>query len=87
MSEEIGRQYFRDFLNDVQKIYGEKYFNRRPNESELTDVEKKYRKVGLPGCIGAVDCMKVRWKNCPASEKGQHLNTKDGNIASIQCEA
>ena len=30
--------------------------------------------------------MKVFWKNCPAEEKGQHLNKKDGKLAAIQCE-
>ena len=87
MSEEIGRQYFRDFLNDVIEIYGDRYLNRRPTETELEGIEQKYRRIGLPGCIGAVDCMKVFWKNCPAAEKGQHLNKKDGKLASIQCEA
>ena len=87
MSEEIGRQYFRTFLDDVIEIYGKRYLNRRPNEEELNDVQEKYKKIGLPGCIGAVDCMKVFWKNCPTEEKGQHLNTKDGRLAAIQCEA
>ena len=87
MSEEIGRQYMRKFLTDVEAIYGGRYLNRRPNEQELNDVERKYRRIGVPGCIGAVDCMKIFWKNCPVSEKGQHLNKKDGKLASIQCEA
>lgn len=48
---------------------------------------KQYKKKGFPGCVGAIHCTKLFWKNYPTHDNGKHLNIKDSKLASIQCEA
>ena len=45
------------------------YLPRTPNK--LTAVENKYRRKGLPGCVGSVDCVHVQWDRCPSGFKGE----------------
>jgi hypothetical protein len=88
VSEETGRLYFKQFCRDVNDVFGETYLDRWPTEAELADIEQQYDGLGFPGCVGALDCMKIFWKNCPFGEKGQRLNSKDSTkLACIQAEA
>ncbi len=87
MSEESIRQCFNQFINDIVRMYGPIFFNRRPTSSELTKISNQYADHGFPGCIGCVDCTKLVWKNCPYRKKGQFLNSRVSKMATIQCEA
>ena len=87
MSEESTRMYFRQFIRDMIEIYGGMYLNRRPTKEELKCIEDDYNEVGFAGCGGSIDCMKLIWKNCPFSEKGQYHNGKEGKMATIVVEA
>lgn len=86
MSQESIRLYFRQFCIDILEIYGGRFFNRLPTVAELSSIEQKFADVGFPGCIGSVDCMKYVWKNCPATMKGQYLNSRESKSATVQCE-
>ena len=88
ISEETGRQYFRTFCEDIIDIYGEQYLFRWPTALELQDISERYSRRGFPGCGGALDCMKLFWKNCPIQLKGQHLNHYESHkMACVQAEA
>ena len=87
MSEQTVKIYFYHFCIDVVAIYGTRFINRMPKREELDDITDKYKTVGFPGCIGAIDCMKIKWSKCPVQDKGQYLNTNDSKLATIQCEA
>ena len=88
MSAETTRQYFRQFCEDVVSIYGHIYLKRWPTAQEMEHIQRRYEEKGFPGCVGALDCSKLFWKNCPVQDKGQYLNSKEsGKLASIQCEA
>lgn len=50
-------------------------------------METNYRSVGFPGCVGAVDCCNIKWKNFPLVYKGQCHNPEDLNLATIKLEA
>ena len=41
------------------------------DNAEYDGVESVYRKKGLPGCVGLVDCVHVDWDRCPARFKGE----------------
>lgn len=44
--------------------------------------------VGLKGCVvGAIDCMKFKWKKFPSKLKGKYHSSKEGNLATIKVEA
>ena len=34
---------------------------------EIKHVEGLYNILGLPGCIGSIDCVHIPWEKCPAS--------------------
>ena len=87
MSVESQRQAFSTTLKAIYRRFGTVYLNRKPNEEELRTIVTEYEKRGFPGCIGAVDCMHLNWKNCPLAFKGQYNNPKDGKLATISCEA
>lgn len=87
MSAESQRYYFMLFLKAVHGRFGGKMLNREPTASELQAVHERYAARGFPGCVGALDCMKLVWKNCPRAMKGQYHNPKDSKLAVISCEA
>ena len=87
MARETARQYVNQFYIDVNEIYGAEFYNRYPNRAELKEIAERYEDAGFPGCIGAVDCTDLIWKNCPLQEKGQYHNPKDSKLAVIKIEA
>lgn len=63
---------------DVPKIYGRDYLNMLPEPDELERIERSYAETGLPGCVGAVECSKMKWRNFPYHFKGQYLFLDSG---------
>ena len=39
------------------------------DHAELNFVVGEYEALGLPGCIGSVDCVHIGWDNCPIQMK------------------
>lgn len=74
-------------MSHVKELYGSAFFNRLPNADEHAAIEEEYARRGFKGCIGALDCCKVWWKNCPAAWKGQYHNPKEGRLSTIVSEA
>ena len=87
MSKESCRYYFILFLDTMLDVFGEHYLNRHPDHSELREIARGYEESGFPGCIGCINCMHLKWKNCPKALKGLYRNPKDGRLATITCEA
>lgn len=73
--KETSRMYFKRFWVDVKKIYDDLYIHRTPTQEELCEMEEKYNKFGFLGCFGAVDCMKMKWKNFPHQLKEHFHNS------------
>lgn len=86
-AEETIRIYFRRFTTDMLVLDGKRYLNRRPGKHLLNNIVDEYKDAGLPGFAGAIDCMKLRWKNCSSAYKGQYHNPKEGKLATIPAEA
>jgi hypothetical protein len=64
MSEDTARTSFKLFCrNFVQKYYHD--FVKPPSGEKLVKTMAVYEKMGLPGCIGSVDCTHIRWYKCP----------------------
>ena len=42
-----------------------KQFVYVPSGDEMQTIVDVYAKLGLPGCIGSMDCTHIRWWNCP----------------------
>ena len=46
------------------------------NATELLPIARNYENVGLPGCCGSMDVVRVRWSQCPAGD----LNRAKGKV-------
>lgn len=86
MSPEALRISFHVFVAAMKRVFGPRYLNRDPTEDELRQICSTYEREGFPGCRGSVDCMHLRWKQCPAELKGQFKNPHAGKLATISCE-
>jgi hypothetical protein len=43
---------------------------RLPNTDDATQIERHYRTLGFPGCLGSVDCASWEWDACPIGWQG-----------------
>lgn len=84
METETVRFYFKSFSTDVVRIYDSVYLNRRPDATDLDVLN--HSKLVFNVCVGAVDCMKLQWNNCPFSVKGKYHSTKEVYLATVQVE-
>jgi len=87
MAPETLRGYVKEFCTAIHNLYGDLFLNRLPTSTELCQVQDNYGDYGFRGCVCAVDCCKIVWKNCPFSLKGQYHNTKEWKLVTIQVEA
>ncbi len=55
---------FKQFVSGCVKYLYPKYVYI-PEGEELDQVSLVYEKLGLPGCIGSMDCTHILWHRCP----------------------
>lgn len=51
------------FTRNLKRFYEQKLLNRRPSRAEMMTIEEKYGEVGFVDWIGAIDCIKLNWKD------------------------
>lgn len=71
MSEPQVMQCMKRFVKCVVVELKEEWL-RLPTNDEVMDIEERYRKLGFPGCLGAVDCAGWAWDMCPVGEQGMY---------------
>ena len=76
LSEEVHRRFFIDWTTNMSSIKAEYIYMPR-NDAELKFVVGEYEELGLPGCIGSVDCVHIGWDNCPVQMKNMYTG-KEG---------
>ena len=55
---------FKQFVNGcVKKLYSKYVYV--PEGEEFEVIRTVYEKLGLPGCIGSMDCTHILWHRCP----------------------
>ncbi len=55
------------------------------NITELHRVSRDYNAVGLPGCVGSMDVVHIKWANCPTGNHN-HAKGKEGYpTLAFQC--
>ncbi len=63
----------------------DEYVSLPQNMTELNHVSKYYKAVGLPGCVGSMDVVHVKWAHCPAGDYN-HAKGKEGYpTLAFQC--
>jgi hypothetical protein len=65
VGESTIRELFEKFVTNFSKEFYTAYVNV-PSGDKLKQVMEVYRKLGVPGCIGSLDCTHIFWNMCPA---------------------
>jgi hypothetical protein len=76
LSESTSANCVKQFCAAAVDAFGDQYL-LLPFANDLKRIEAKYSNLGLPGCIGAVDCASWQCGACPIAEQGLHRG-KDG---------
>jgi hypothetical protein len=76
LSEEVHRRFFIDWAAKMSSLKAEYIYMPR-DDTELKFVVGEYKALGLPGCIGSVDCVHIGWDNCPVQMKNMYTG-KEG---------
>jgi hypothetical protein len=73
LSEEVHRSFFNNWIEKMTSIK-ERFIFFPSDDESLKFVCNEYAQLGLPGCVGSVDCVHVGWSKCPS----QHLHLYKG---------
>jgi Plant transposon protein len=84
MAATTGMECMKRFCNAMGEVYGPTVL-RHPNAVDIGRLLDEGCDAGFPGCIGSIDCMHWKWKNCPSGWKGM-FQGKAG-VATIVLEA
>jgi hypothetical protein len=78
------RKFFHRFLDAMVDMQDE--FIALPIDmTSLLQVSKDYEAVGLPGCVGSMDVVHVKWGNCPMGDHNR-AKGKEGYLSlAFQC--
>lgn len=69
VSQTTARLCLLEFCKCVDEVFSMEFL-RVPTSQDIERIELQFRKLGFPGCIGAVDCVGWEWKNCPVALQG-----------------
>ena len=69
---------FKQFLSGCVKYLYPSYVYV-PVDDDLDEVRRVYEKLGLPGCVGSMDCTHILWHRCPKIIR----NNCTGNTLSL----
>lgn len=58
--------FFKRFIAWFYTFYCKMWIRFPSDVLEVQHVESRYAKLGLPGCIGSIDCVHIGWDMCPA---------------------
>jgi len=76
--EETHRTFFHLFIEIMVIRLFEDEVHLPKTENELNKVLKVYSQLGYPGCCFSMDCVHIKWKNCPFRYRNQFHSYKNG---------
>jgi len=77
-------EFFKKFVQFLYDIRSDYIYLPR-NQDELLPVMKRYEEVGLPGCMGSVDVVHVKWSNCPAGDFNRAKGKESYPSLAFEC--
>ena len=77
-------QFFFIFIEALVEMKDEYIFIPR-NLTELRRVSRDYNTVGLPGCVGSMDVVHVKWANCPTGDLNRAKGKEGYPTLAFQC--
>lgn len=64
ISERTMSRFFHEFCQVFVRHFWNRYV-KTPNGDDLDEMLSVYAKLGLPGCVGSIDCVHLKWDKCP----------------------
>ena len=71
ISGEVHRTFFNLWITNMASIKEEFIYMPRDME-EYANVVGEYTEMGLPGCVGSVDCVHIGWDMCPTQQQNMY---------------
>ena len=76
LGESTVHYLFKTFVENIALRVFPK-FVKLSTGNQLQKVLDSFAKVGLPGCVGSMDCTRIKWSMCPARQRWSHVG-KEG---------
>lgn len=73
---EVHRKFFHRFCKKFTRHYNDIYIRPTTTADEIDRVLRVFERVGLPGCIGSVDCTHIPWDRSPATQHSLYRGKK-----------
>jgi len=75
------------FLLFISKLYAirDEYIYMPRSSDELKKVMRRYEEVGLPGAMGSVDVVHVKWSKCPAGDYNRAKGKESYPSLAFEC--
>jgi hypothetical protein len=67
---DIGESTANAIFHQFVEVFARKIFNLvvyapQYGDAKLEEIVRTYTKLGLPGCVGSMDCTHIHWMKCP----------------------
>jgi len=72
LGEATVRFLFKTFVTNMAERVSPKFIKLAKGK-QLAKVLDTFAKIGLPGCVGSMDCTRVKWSMCPARQRWSHI--------------
>jgi Plant transposon protein len=84
VSETTALLCLKEFSKSVVRVFGQLYL-REPTQEDISRIERQFNAVGVPGCIGCLDCAGWMWKSCPKAVQGSHIGKEGKPKLRMEC--
>jgi Plant transposon protein len=64
VAESMSPEAFKKFSEGIVRQFESEWL-RLPTMGEAQEIERQYRSLGFPGCLGCLDCASWQWDMCP----------------------
>jgi Plant transposon protein len=71
LSDELHRKFFNQWIVHMSSLKDDFIYLPRDLE-EYNHVVGEYADMGLPGCVGSVDCVHIGWDMCPTQQQNMY---------------
>ena len=86
LGESTSLKCLQRFCQALIDIYSKEAL-RSPNVTDLHRLLDEGNAAGWPGCIGSIDCMHIRWKNCPYAWAGMFTGKEGAPTVVLEAVA
>ena len=86
LGESTSLECLQRFCQALIDIYSKEAL-RSPNVTDLHRLLDEGNAAGWPGCIGSIDCMHIRWKNCPSAWAGMFTGKEGAPTVVLEAVA